>query len=293
MAKTKIVGDFEYPAEDIWPYTIRYVGPTGRGSVATVPAIVDGRIFDDYKYTAALEGKDIETLSLGMELELKNMPSLKHIVYHVEKVKAFRQGHVTFGEEVKEIQRMEVAEVLADTSVSEYGLPKRIDFLSPIPPAIRTVSPGSISEAELHVPSGAIRTYSEHSQWKHAPVFIDADGKTVVNTSSLESRLRKLKLAREKAEEEKRIADEKAQEKAIEEAKQEKIRTMGEVLHRNLGPQRLARWNPEILRDDYYEIRYKVNVGCFTLRITVAKDAPFSVWDKIVSQLEFIEKEQL
>lgn len=291
MANRQIIGDFEYPDVQTWPVRLKYVGPTGLGSVAKVPASVEGLRIEDSRYTYALEGKDIETLILGRNIELRNMHSLKHIIYETEAVASLSQGHVTLGEMVKEIVRLEVADPLADTSASVHGLPKRIDFLSATPPTIRTVSPGSIAEAELHVPAGTLRTYAEHGQWRQAPVIIDADGRSIVNTSNLEARLRKFNEAREIAAEEKRRNDERMQQQAINVAKQEKIRAMGDMIHRTVGPQKLARWNPVVERDLYSTIEYKVQVDCFTLIITLEKSAPLAVWDTIVSQLEFVEKE--
>lgn len=284
-----IIGDFEYTSHSYWT-DIKYVGPTGRGSKATIPADIPISKVSDEDYLKALKEQEIETLVIeGMDIVPKNIPALKHIIYDAEKVRTLFHGNVTIGKNVKEIGNIERADPLADI-VTEYGLPKRIEFLSSIPPTIRTVSPGSISESEIHVPAGAIDVYASHGQWKQALVFIDADGKTLINKSKLKERLQKIRQEREIAKAAFREAQAAALEKAKEEAKQEKIINMGSIMHRTMGPVKLARWSPEITKEWRQSLEMKVSVAGLVVEFEVEKSAPPTVWDKIIERFELIEE---
>ena len=289
MANTITIGDFEYTNTN-YRVEVKYVGPTGRGSNATIPRDIPVSKVTDRDYLSALNGQEIETLVMELsDIVPKDIPALKHIIYDVDKVKVLYHGNVTIGKNVKEIDYIERADPLGDI-VTDYGLPKRIEFLSPVPPTVRTVSPGSISESEIHVPAGAIDVYASHGQWKQAHVFIDADGKTLINKSKLKTRLEKIKEDREKAEAAFREAEALALEKAKEEAKQEKIITMGSMMHRTLGPSKLAKWSPEILKEWHECFDIKVTVAGLDIEIEVKKNAPPSVWDEISARFELIEK---
>lgn len=199
----------------------------------------------------------------------------------VEDVGVIRGGHVTLGKSVKEVTAMKKADfgMAADTTVSEYELPTRIDFLSPTPPIVGAVAPGSMTVAELHVPAGALDAYMSHPQWGKAAYFVDADGKTVDKYAAKhKARLKKLQKEREEAEAE-----------AAEQAKAEKVKAMGSMMHSAVGPQRLAKWNPGAVDEWSNSIEIPVNVGELTIQLSVPKDSPIDIWDKIVAELESIE----
>lgn len=198
----------------------------------------------------------------------------------VEKVGIIRGGHVSLGKSVKEISAMKKAEfgIAADTTVAEYELPTRIDFQTETPPLVGSVAPGAMTVAELHVPAGAIDTYMSHPQWGKAAYFVDTDGKTVDKYASKhKARLKKIQKDRSEVEA-----------RAAEEAKAEKVRAMGEIVHATLAAQRLAKWNPQ----KKYSSTWIVQVGALGIDVEVPKDAPIEIWDKIVARLEEVEVAQ-
>ncbi len=362
MAEEKkyIIGDFEYISHG--PESVRvmeYVGPTGPGSIAAIPAKVeiDGEVRNIWNsYYTVLDGKQIEKLiwkggdsiripympilkeveieaSEVYSVEIKNCPELQTVVvkgkitepvtidatpvkplrieYHhavkdsvtfrgeelkltgdnmhvifgdeVEEVGIIRGGHVTLGKGIKEVKALKKADfgLRADTTVAEYELPTRIDFLSELPPVVGSVAPGSMTVAELHVPAGALDAYMSHLQWGKAAYFVEEGGKTVDKYAA------KHKARLKKSQKE----NEKAQAEAAEKAKKEKVEAMGAMMHSTLATQRLAKWNPKLKYDLSDRLVFLVEVTPLMLDLTVPKSAPIDIWDKIVDKLESVEQQ--
>ena len=206
-----------------------------------------------------------------------------HIIFgdEVEDVGIIRGGHVTLGKGVKEIQALKKADfgLRADTTIAEYEFPTRIDFATVEPPVVRSVAPGSMTVAELHVPAGSLDAYISHPQWGKATYFVEEGGKTVDKYAAKhKARLKKLQKEREEAAA-----------KAAEKAKADKIKAMGGMMHSTLAAQRLAKWNPDEVTEWSDSIKVHVTVGCLEFDINIPKDSPIDIWDKIVAKLEEIE----
>lgn len=218
----------------------------------------------------------------GLDLDQEVAGDNIHAVFcdTVENVGIIRGGHVTLGKGVKEISAIKKAEfgIAADTTVAEYELPTRIDFMSEIPPIVGTVAPGAMTVAELHVPAGAIDSYMAHPQWGKAAYFVDADGKTV-DKYAAKHKARMKKLLKDHTE---------AEAKAAEKAKAEKVRAMGAMVHATLATQRLAKWNPQ----QKYSCTWTVQVGALGIHVEVPEEAPIETWDKIIARLEEVESAQ-
>lgn len=358
MAENKkyIEGDFEFTINERgYIEDVTYNGPTGPGSVATIPRqlIIDGNELNNvsYYFSRSLKGLSIEKVVSGGPVYIKDMPILreveinsptilyicfeihdcpqllrvvvncevmkygeirkadkaeifynkpfrfdfildnpitdanKHVIIgdEVENVGTIRGGHITLGRNVKQIHALKKTDFSTNdyTTIKEYELPTRIDFLSSEPPTIGSVSPMSISITELHVPAGAIDTYMAHPQWGKAAYFVDADDKTVDKyTAKHKARIKKLNKEREEKEA-----------KEAEKSKQEKMEAMREMMHSTLGPQRLAKWNPEEFYSSAWTHETSVTVGNLRIHIEIPKDAPVEIYDKIVAKLESVEKE--
>lgn len=201
----------------------------------------------------------------------------------VENVGTIRGGHVTLGKGVKGISALKKAEfgIDADTTVAEYELPTRIDFLSDVPPTVGGVAPGAMPQTELHVPAGALAAYTKHPQWGKAAYFVDADGKTVDNYAA------KHKARMKKVNEERAKADAEATEKA----KAEKLTSIGKVAHLAIAPQRLAKWDPSVEESYGDKIMAAVVVKCYRFCIDVKATAPITIWDEVAARLEKIEQQ--
>lgn len=201
-----------------------------------------------------------------------------------ENVGVIRGGHIVLGKGVKNVTALKKAEfgISADTTIAEYELPTRIDFLSSEPPVIGSVAPGSISVAEIHVPPGALEAYMQHPQWGKAAYFVEEGGKTVDNYFS-KHKARLKKLQKERQEEEAKNA---------EKAKQEKVKAIGGMAHKTLGEQRLSKWTIVNIDESYSSsIYFQVKIGCLGVKVSVPKDAPVNIWDNIEKRLETIEAE--
>lgn len=360
MAEQYIIDNFEYiPYNSKSAQVMAYVGPTGPGSVATIPPNIeiDGEVRNVWNgYGTVFKNKPIEKLiwkgnnticipdmPILKEVEIEadevytvkigNCPELQSVVvkakikepviinatplkplrieYHhevrdsetyngeelkltgdnlhvifgdeVEEVGIIRGGHVTLGKGVKEVKALKKADfgLRADTSVAEYELPTRIDFLSEVPPVIGTVAPGSMTVTELHVPAGALDAYMSHPQWGKAAYFVEEGGMTVDKYAA------KHKVRMKKNQKE----NEKAQAEAAEKAKKEKVAAMGAMMHSTLATQRLAKWNPKLKYDFSDRLEFLVEVTPLTLELTVPKSAPIDIWDKIVAKLESVEQQ--
>lgn len=324
------VGDFIYEPSifDDTLDAVEYVGPTGPGSVAIIPASceVEGHIYKYlYEYDNVLENIFVEeVVSEGKTLDkLRSMPILRKVVFEceasrpiklidtthpvtVEYTKGIREfepftkydefppiattgnhavfgdevkaigivqgGHITLGKNVKSIFAMKKAQfgIEADCSVADYELPTRIDFRSAEPPVIGSLAPGAISITEIHVPKGALEAYISHPQWGKAAYIVEEGGATIDNYAAKhKARLKKLK---------------KEAEKAIETAKEEKVKALSESTHIMLAQTKLAPWNPEIKEDERgFEIT--VYVGSMTINLEISKEAPISVWDTLAEKL--------
>ena len=183
---------------------------------------------------------------------------------------------------MKEIKALKNAAfgLRADTTISEYGLPTRIDFAAAEPPVVGSVAPGSMTQAELHVPAGSLDAYMSHPQWGKAAFFVEEGGKTVDKYAAKhKARLKKIQKDREEAPA-----------KAAEKAKAEKLKAMRDMMHSTLAAQRLAKWNPTGF---YYNKKYReitVTVGCLKIELNIPNDAPIGIWDKIVARLEETEE---
>lgn len=218
--------------------------------------------------------------------ELKLTGDNLHVIIgdEVEEVGIIRGGHITLGKGVKEVKALKKADfgLSADTTVAEYELPTRIDFLSAEPPVVGSLAPGSISVTELHVPAGALDAYMNHPQWGKAAFFVEEGGKTVDKYASKhKARLKKLQKDRDDA-----------QAKAAEQAKKDKVAAMGGMMHSTIAPQRLAKWDPKVGSDWGGKIEFRVTIGSLVIEISVPKDSPIDIWDKIVAKLESIEAAQ-
>lgn len=218
--------------------------------------------------------------------ELKLSGDNLHIVFgdEVEDVGIIRGGHVTLGKGLKNIKALKKADLglRADTTVAEYELPTRIDFLSDVPPVVGSVAPGAMTLAELHVPKGSLEAYMNHPQWGKAAYFVEEGGKTVDKYAAKhKARLKKIQTEREKSEAE-----------AAEKAKKEKVEAMGGIMHSTLATQRLAKWNPKLKEDYYYNgLLYNLEVGPLVLTLGISKSSSIDIWDKIVEKLESVEQE--
>lgn len=361
MAENKkyIEGDFEFTINERgYIEDVTYNGPTGPGSVATIPGqlIIDGNEFKlvSYYFSRSLKGLSIEKVVSGDEVSIQDMPILKeveinsptllskpfeiydcpqllrvvvncevmeygvfrkadkaeifynkpfkfnsifnhiddpitdsntHVIIgdEVENIGTIRGGHITLGRNVKQIHALKKTDFSTNdyTTVKEYELPTRIDFLSSEPPTVGSVSPMSISIAEIHVPAGALDAYMSHPQWGKAAYFVDADGKTV-DKYAAKHKARIKKLNKEREEREAKEADE---------AKIQKMEAMREMMHSTLCPQRLAKWNPEEFYPSVWTHETSVTVGNLRIHIEIPKDAPVEIYDKIVAKLESVEKE--
>ena len=203
-----------------------------------------------------------------------------HAVFgdNVEVVGTINGGHITLGKSVKKINAIKKADfgLSADTTVDEYRLPTRIDFLSPTPPDVGTVAPGSISATELHVPVGTLDIYMSHPQWGKAAYFVDADGNTV-----------------DKYAKKHKTRHENKSKKAKSGTKKEKNGILSAVLkHAELGKQLLAKWDVELLNEigpTTIGIHFSANLSGLTVEFIVKGDHPVSIWDKIVAEFEYME----
>lgn len=341
------VGDFIATYDDLTnSYSdIKYDGPTGPGSVATINQTLGDECF------GVIEGLDIEKVVVcNIVCNLKNMPTLREIettgcsgynlsnlpalqsitvadsakeplvlkdefshvkrIYlkdiqapigyeqlrfeggvagdgihaifgdEVTSVRIIEGGHVTLGRGVQNILQLKPARMGIDcgSAVPEYELPTRIDFLSPLPPAVGKLTRDGVFYCELHVPAGALETYASHKQWKFAAIIIDADGNTIDNYAE-RHRKRLEELERQRVLE---------QAKETEQAKTEKIATMGKMMHPLQLSTRLAKWHPEVLPDQY-DFNFYVTVNQIRYRFSMPYNSPLGVWDAIVARLELLE----
>lgn len=359
--KTYNIGDFaySYDADTKKLAVIAYIGATGPGSVATIPATVElpdaNASINTPSRTLLLEAlKNLDVEKVVVEsgfyvtikdlpklkelevynpdhissVEIKNCPAISRVTLHsklsseieisdnqqpvtieykkgysnaekellsqgfrhifgdeTENIGIIRGGHIVLGKGVKNVTAVKKAEfgIPADITIAEYELPTRIDFLSPEPPVVGSVAPGSISVAELHVPAGALDTYMNHPQWGKAAYFVEEGGKTVDKYASKhKARLKKLRKEQEKAEAEN-----------AEKARLEKVKAIGSMAHKTLGEQRLSKWTVTEIDDSDYSsnIDFDVKIGELGIRILVPKDAPITIWDNIEKRLETLEGE--
>lgn len=223
--------------------------------------------------------KDIE------ELEHEVAGDGIHAVFGDEVVNVgfIRGGHVTLGKGVKQISALKKADMglAADTTVAEYELPTRIDILSAEPPTVGSVAPGAMTVAELHVPAGALDAYMGHPQWGKAAYFVEEGGKTVDNYAAKhKARLKKLKKE-----------SEAAATAAAEKAKTEKVKAIGGMAHSVIGPQKLSKWKILEQKDWSNSLEFTLAVDCLELKLSVPKDAPLDIWDKIVASLDNLDSQ--
>ena len=190
----------------------------------------------------------------------------------VESIGIVRGGHITLGKAMKSILALKKPEfgISADCSVTEYELPTRLDFLSPIPPTVGSVAPGAMSTTEIHVPNGALEAYVSHPQWGKAAYIVEDGGKVIDNYSS-----------KHKARQKKLEKDAKA---AHIKAKAEKMRAMTESANAMLAPHKLAAWNPEI-KESCSHFEVTVHVGPLTYNLIIPKDTSLDLWDTLASKL--------
>lgn len=351
--KKNIIGDFEYAPRARNNYlglayeAIAYVGPTGPGSVTTIPDKVnidDWRAFDTYGQLDCLRNLDIEKIiDYQLDSTYINLPALTEIVVagrwcssltveecpmvekvifkkeagdpiefksshghvtveyragidlyskrevagdnihavfgdEVEEVGTICGGHVTLGKGVKKIKALKKAALglRADTTIAEYELPTRIDFAATEPPVVGSVAPGSMTQAELHVPAGSLDAYMSHPQWGKAGFFVEEGGKTVDKYAAKhKARLKKIQ---------------KDREEAAAKAKADKIKAMSIMMHSTLAAQRLAKWNPKEALSAASDLAFKVYVSPLVFDVIIPEDAPIGIWDKIVAKIEETEE---
>lgn len=341
-------GDFEYeynPRKKCLK-AISYIGPTGKGSKATVPSKIE--VPEDLTirwvdHSEILKGKDIENLILEFNVIPQKMPNLHEVIVNgvftlqvydcprlnkvifnsltdeplkiefrtspitieyregiryvnkevagegihaifgddVEEIGIIKGGHVTLGKNVKKIAGLKKADFgkNSDSVVPQYDLPTRIDFISAVPPLIGSISPGALAITEIHVPAGSLESFSNHPQWGKAAYIVDEDGNFIDNyVKKHKERLKKLNKVPKDV---RYISDE--------EAKRDKVKSMGVMVHSILGLQRLAKWNPKIVNESSSSVNFIVLIKDLEIKIDIPKEAVIDIWDKIVNRLEFIE----
>lgn len=229
------------------------------------------------EYLGGIEEKDKE-VSLGGV----------HTVFgdEVEKVGDIRGGHVTLGKSVKSINSLKKAEMgtPADTTVPEYELPTRIDFLGATPPLVGHLSPGVIGTTEIHIPMGALEAYKSHNQWGKAAYIVEEESGTVIDNYAKKHKERLKKLLKERQEKEAEDAKK---------AKEKKIKAMGTMMHSTIALQRLAKWICADIIDNFWvdSIEVPVKIDYISFNIQIPRNAPIEIWDKIVAKLESVEAE--
>lgn len=211
-----------------------------------------------------------------------------HVIFGggVVKIGIIKGGHITLGKSVREIKAIQKADapIPVECMVAEYELPTRIDFLSSEPPVIGTISPNSLSLTELRVPSGALENYATHRQWRRAAYIVDADGNYIDNYAEryrkrIEEALSELK------------EKESNGNLALEAAKQEKIKALSIVLHKSLGIKHLSRWGMPSYRECWdSSLEFHVRINELGYEIEVPLNSSHTIWNKIVAELEKIER---
>ena len=213
------------------------------------------------------------------DLEKELVSEGTHIIFgnNVETVGTIMGGHITLGTSVKEIYALKKAEFNKSqyTYFPEYELPTRIDFEGEIPPEVRKIQPGAMSQIEIHVNASALQNFLHHPQWGKAGCFIDSSGNIIDNYKiKFKERIKK-NIKREKEK--------------INKAKKEKLNSLSLIMHKGLLQKKLEKWSPFDIEENKTCISFKIILDRLQIGISFPIESSAEEWDKIKSKLEFLE----
>lgn len=186
-----------------------------------------------------------------------------HVVFgdDVENVGMINGGHITLGKGVTSVAKLKKAAT-------------RIDFSSPNPPDIATISPGAMKLTELHVPVGSLDAYKSHPKWGKAANIVEEE---VACTLDIDV--------------EKFVADSNQQldnalkEFAFEKEKIKKAKALAQEAHRLMAAEKLAPFNADTeLRAG--DIHVSLWVGPLRYKFTVSCNSVLEVWDRLAAKFE-------